>query len=42
MAATLIEFANRWQGSTLTERAAAQSHFIELCGILGQPAPVLK
>ena len=36
---TLAEFISRWQKSTLTERAAAQSHFLELCQVLGQPGP---
>ena len=29
----------RWKASTLSERAAAQSHFIDLCEVLGQPHP---
>ena len=29
----------RWEASTLTERAAAQSHFIDLCEVLRQPHP---
>ncbi len=37
---SLAEFIARWQNATLTERAAAQSHFIELCRVLGQPEPV--
>ena len=36
---TLPEFIARWQGSTLSERSAAQSHFIDLCTVLGQPTP---
>jgi type II restriction/modification system DNA methylase subunit YeeA len=36
---TLPEFVTRWKASTLNERAAAQSHFIDLCEILGQPHP---
>jgi len=39
MALTILEFVARWQRSTLSERAAAQSHFIDLCEILGQPRP---
>lgn len=35
----LPEFIRRWQGSALTERSAAQSHFIDLCDVLGQPRP---
>jgi type II restriction/modification system DNA methylase subunit YeeA len=33
------EFVERWKASTLSERAAAQSHFIDLCEVLGQPRP---
>ncbi len=29
----------RWQRSTLTERASAQSHFIDLCAVLNKPTP---
>jgi type II restriction/modification system DNA methylase subunit YeeA len=39
MALSLAEFVNTWQKSTLTERSAAQSHFIGLCDILGQQKP---
>jgi len=38
-ALTVPEFVARWQRSTLTERSAAQSHFIQLCSVLGQPTP---
>ncbi|MBV9278986.1 MAG: class I SAM-dependent DNA methyltransferase [Chloroflexi bacterium] len=34
-----MEFAARWQGSTLSERSAAQSHFIDLCHMLDVPTP---
>jgi type II restriction/modification system DNA methylase subunit YeeA len=37
MPLTVAEFVTRWKASTLTERAAAQSHFIDLCEILHQP-----
>jgi len=33
------EFIDRWKGRTLSERAAAQSHFNDLCELLGVPAP---
>jgi type II restriction/modification system DNA methylase subunit YeeA len=33
------EFVSRWQRSNLTESAGAQSHFIDLCDLLGQPRP---
>ena len=36
---SLPQFVERWKASTLTERAAAQSHFIDLCEVLGQPYP---
>ena len=39
MALSLAEFVTRWKASTLTERAAAQSHFIDLCEMLHQPHP---
>ena len=35
----LPTFVARWQASTLTERSAAQSHFNDLCRVLGQEAP---
>lgn len=37
---TVPEFIARWQGVTLTERSAAQSHFIDLCDLLDQSRPV--
>jgi hypothetical protein len=36
---SLLEFVQRWKASTLAEHAAAQSHFIDLCEVLGQPHP---
>jgi type II restriction/modification system DNA methylase subunit YeeA len=39
MPLSLAEFVNTWQKSTLTERAAAQSHFNGLCEILSEPKP---
>jgi hypothetical protein len=36
---TPAEFAAKWQGSTQSERAAAQERFIDLCRMLGQPTP---
>ncbi|MHB0868238.1 MAG: class I SAM-dependent DNA methyltransferase [Chloroflexota bacterium] len=35
----LPTFIARWQKSTLTERSAAQSHFIDLCRLLKEPTP---
>jgi hypothetical protein len=34
---TLPDFVATWRGAALSERAAAQSHFIDLCDALGQP-----
>ena len=36
---TPIEFAVKWMGSTTTESAAAQEHFIDLCRMVGVPTP---
>jgi len=36
---TLTEFIAKWRAATLTERAAAQQHFLDLCDVLGQPKP---
>lgn len=36
---TPSEFAAKWSGSTATERAASQEHFIDLCRMLGVPTP---
>jgi type II restriction/modification system DNA methylase subunit YeeA len=33
------EFASKWQGSTRTERAASQEHFIDLCRMVGAKTP---
>jgi hypothetical protein len=33
------QFISKWKGATLTESAAAQSHFIDLCHMLGEPTP---
>ncbi|NLO27357.1 MAG: hypothetical protein GX113_04140 [Actinobacteria bacterium] len=33
------EFAQKWMGSSRTERAASQEHFIDLCRMLGVPTP---
>lgn len=33
------QFIAKWAASTLTERSAAQQHFIDLCHLLGQPTP---
>lgn len=36
---TPSEFAAKWTGSTRTERAASQEHFIDLCRMLGAQTP---
>src|SRR5689334_25042070 len=33
------DFVTRWQAADLSERAACQSHFADLCALLGQPKP---
>ena len=38
-AMTPEEFIGKWSAITLTERSAAQSHFIDLCTMLGVPTP---
>lgn len=38
-AMTPLEFVNKWRESGLGERQGAQSHFIELCDLLGEPRP---
>jgi type II restriction/modification system DNA methylase subunit YeeA len=32
-------FVSKWKHADLTERASSQSHFIDLCTLLGQPSP---
>ena len=39
MPLSLAEFVTRWKASSLSERAGAQSHFIDLCEVLGQSHP---
>src|SRR5688500_11680342 len=34
-----VDFVTRWTGVTLTERSAAQQHFLDVCAVLGQPTP---
>jgi type II restriction/modification system DNA methylase subunit YeeA len=36
---TPSEFATKWRGVTTGERASAQSHFGDLCRMLGEPTP---
>ena len=37
--ATVAKFIAKWSRTNLTERAASQEHFIDLCRLLGQPTP---
>lgn len=39
-AMTPLQFVERWRGSTLGERQGAQSHFRDLCDLLGEPHPL--
>jgi hypothetical protein len=32
-------FVEKWSASELSERAASHEHFIDLCRLIGQPAP---
>jgi hypothetical protein len=36
---TIPDFVAKWQGATLSERAGAHSHFIDLCSSFGQQSP---
>lgn len=36
---TPAAFAEKWRGVTTTEKASSQSHFIDLCRMLGEPTP---
>ena len=42
MALSLLEFVERWKASTLSERQGAQSHFFDLCEVLGQQHPAAE
>jgi hypothetical protein len=33
------EFVQKWSKAQLSERAASQEHFIDLCRLIGQPTP---
>jgi len=35
----LPTFVAKWQRNTLTERSAAQQHFLDLCAVLDEPTP---
>ncbi len=34
-----VTFQKKWIVNTLKERSASQSHFNDLCAVLGQPTP---
>lgn len=36
---TPADFIAKWRGNPLTERQASHTHFIDLCRLLGEPAP---
>ena len=38
-AVNVAEFVGKWKGSTRSERAASQEHFIDLCRLLDAPTP---
>jgi type II restriction/modification system DNA methylase subunit YeeA len=44
MSATMSaqDFVNKWRGVTGTERATSQSHFIDVCALVGHPTPTEK
>ncbi len=37
---TAGEFIDRWRKVTQTEKAVSQSHFIDVCRLLGEPTPI--
>ena len=39
MPLTVAEFVHRWKINSQSERASAQSHFCDLCEMLGEPSP---
>ncbi len=39
MALSVPEFVHRWKINSQSERSGAQSHFIDLCDMLGEPHP---
>jgi len=39
MSLTPQEFAKKWEVAALSERSSYQQHFLDLCAMLGQPAP---
>ncbi len=39
MSQTAEQFVAKWSKVELSERAASQEHFLDLCRLLGQPTP---
>jgi hypothetical protein len=39
---TTQEFITKWQGVSLTEREAAQQHFLDLCEVFHHPKPAAE
>ncbi len=39
MPLSLAQFVERWKIASLSESSGAQTHFIDLCDMLGQPHP---
>jgi hypothetical protein len=37
---TPTQFIHKWSASTLKERSASQTHFNDLCQLIGEPTPV--
>ena len=37
---TAAEFIDKWRKVTQTEKAVSQSHFIDVCRLLGEPTPI--
>jgi len=37
---TPLQFVDKWRPVTLTERSAAQSHFLDLCRLFDHPTPI--
>ena len=36
---TPAAFTHKWRGTTTSEKAASQEHFIDLCRMTGEPTP---
>jgi hypothetical protein len=34
------QFVNRWRAAEQKERSSAQSHFLDLCALVGHPTPI--